>query len=212
VLLLVDLSNNNPGPIGFDAMKRAGVFGVWHKVSEGETFTDPDWHARAWQARKAGLRVGGYHFARPEHGNAEAQAAYFVAHLGKVQRRDLHPVLDLEVNDANLPSLTLHLWARTFLARVHKLSGVRALTYSSPSYIGAQHWPRTFGTGAGLWLAEWGPNDGRDHGYHVPSPWRRVAAHQYTSVGTIPGVHGKVDLSHARSRRRVLAHPLLGLR
>jgi hypothetical protein len=31
-LLLVDLSNNNPDPIGFEAMKLAGVFGVWHKV------------------------------------------------------------------------------------------------------------------------------------------------------------------------------------
>jgi lysozyme len=210
-LLLVDLSNNNPDPIGFEAMKRAGVFGVWHKVSEGETFADQDFHPRAQAARAAGLRVGGYHFARPEHGNADAQAAYFVAHLGKVQRRDLHPVLDLEVNDAHLNPVALHLWAKTFLARVHALSGVRALTYSSPSYIGSQHWQRTFGTGAGLWLAEWGPNDGKDHGYHVPRPWRKVAAHQFTSVGTVPGVHGHVDLSHARYRSRVLAHPVSGL-
>jgi GH25 family lysozyme M1 (1,4-beta-N-acetylmuramidase) len=191
-------------------MRRAGVFGLWHKVSEGTTFADQEWHPRAQAARAAGLRVGGYHFARPEHGSAEHEAAYFVARLGKVQRRDLHPVLDLEVNDAKLSPMVLHLWARTFLQHVHTLSGVRALTYSSPGYIIPQHWSHTFGTGAGLWLAEWGPNDGHDHGCSPPKPWKRIAAHQYTSVGKIAGVHGNVDLSHARYRHRVLAHPVLG--
>jgi lysozyme len=212
MLLLVDLSNNNAGPLDFHALRQAGVFGFWHKVSEGQTFTDPVWKSRAQQARAAGLRVGGYHFARPEHGSAEHEAAYFVARLGKVQRRDLHPVLDLEVNDAHLSPMILHLWAKTFLHHVHELSGVRALTYSSPNYIGTQHWSHTFGTGAGLWLADYGPNDGKDHGPHIPAPWKRIAAHQYTSVGHVPGVHGNVDLSHARYKHRVLAHPVLGLR
>jgi lysozyme len=212
MLLLVDLSNNNPGPLNFHELRRSGVFGVWHKVTEGTTFTDHDFKPRAQEARAAGLRVGGYHFARPEHGNAIAEATIFCTRLGKVQRRDLRPVLDLEANDANLPPLALHLWAKTFLSHVHAVTGVRALTYSGPSFIGSQHWSHTFGTGAGLWLAEYGPNDGKDHGVHIPRPWKRIAAHQYTSVGRVSGVPGNVDLSHARYRHRVLAHPLLGLR
>jgi lysozyme len=211
VLLLVDLSNNNPGPINFGSMRKAGVFGVWHKVTEGTHFTDQEWAPRAQAARAAGLRVGGYHFARPEHGNAVAEAGYFLAHLGKFQRRDLHPVLDLEVNDAHLSPMILHLWAKTFLEHVHVQAGVRALTYSSPGYIIPQHWSHTFGTGAGLWLADYGPDDGKDHGASPPRPWKRIAAHQYTSVGHLPGVHGHVDLSHARYRHRVLAHPVRGV-
>lgn len=211
MLLLVDLSNNNAAAVDFAAMRKAGVYGVWHKVTEGGTFTDPFWKVRSLAARQAGLHVGGYHFARPEHGNAEAQARFFCAHLGAVARRDLHPVLDLEKNDAKLPPVALHLWAKTFLAHVHELAGVKALTYTNPAYIEAQSWPHTFGTGAGLWLAEWGSNDGADHGAKAPKPWRRIAAHQFTSQGHVAGVPGAVDLSHARYRRRILAHPITGL-
>jgi GH25 family lysozyme M1 (1,4-beta-N-acetylmuramidase) len=207
VLLLVDLSNNNAAAVDFAAMRKAGVYGVWHKVTEGGTFTDPFWKVRSLAARQAGLHVGGYHFARPEHGNAEAQARFFCAHLGAVARRDLHPVLDLEKNDAKLPPVALHLWAKTFLEHVHALTGVRALTYSYEAFIAGQKWSHPFGTGAGLWLAEYGPDDGEDHGVTVPPPWRRLAAHQFTSNGKVAGVPGLVDLSHARYRRRVLAHP-----
>lgn len=210
MILLCDLSNNNPPPIDFGQVKRHGVFGVWHKVSEGTGFSDPDWHRRATTARRVGLHVGGYHFARPARGSARAEAEFFVSHLGTVGRRDLHPVLDLE-DDGNLSSAALHGWARAFLECVHARTGVRALTYSGPSFIAERRWTRTFGTGAGLWLAEYGPNDGRDHGAHVPKPWRRIVAHQYTSVGRIPGVAGHVDLSHASSRRKLLAHGLRGL-
>lgn len=210
MLELVDLSNNNAGPIGFEQLKRHGIFGVWHKVSEGLSFSDPDWTARRSAARSAGLHVGGYHFARPAIGSAIAEAEYFVAHLGPVERRDLHPVLDLE--DAGpLSSGALHDWARTFLTHVHRRTGVKAITYSGPAFVLERQWSKTFGTGAGLWLADYGPNDGRDHGPHVPHPWRRVVAHQYTSVGHVPGVNGNVDLTHASSRRRILAHGLRGI-
>lgn len=210
MLTLCDLSNNNPGPIDFGALKRHGVYGVWHKVSEGLSFTDPDWHARAEPARMVGLHVGGYHFARPIQSTPQAQAAHFWTHLGPVKRRDLHPVLDLE-DDGKLSAAALHAWARSFLTHLHTFAGVKAITYSGPAFILERHWHETFGTGAGLWLAEYGPNDGKDHGPHPPKPWRRVVAHQYTSVGTLPGVHGNVDLSHARARRRILAHGLRGI-
>ena len=211
MIQLIDLSNNNAGPVNFSAIRKAGIFGVWLKVSEGLAFADPTFHRRSDAARMVGLRVGGYHFARPELDDAEAQARYFCALLGKVHRRDLRPVLDLEVNDRHLSSGDLHKWARTFLLYVHKFSRVRALTYTSPGYVEPQGWGKAFGTGAGLWLADWGPNDGKDHGAHVPRPWRSIAAHQYTSVGKVEGVPGNVDRSHAPSRRHILAHPIAGL-
>jgi GH25 family lysozyme M1 (1,4-beta-N-acetylmuramidase) len=211
MLLLVDLSNNNAGPIDFRAMRRAGVFGVWLKVSEGAGYADPDFAARADGARSAGLRVGGYHFAHPHRGSAQLEAAHFVGLLGKVRRRDLRPVLDLEKNDGNLPGPDLHYWARHFLAHVHSLAHVRALTYSGPAFIRRQGWRETLGAGAGLWLADYGPNDGRDHPPTIPDPWRRIVAHQFTSRGHVAGVVGEVDLSHARARRRILAYPVRGL-
>jgi len=211
-VLLVDLSNNNPGPIDFAAMRKAGCYGVLLKVSEGKAFVDQTYEARARAARGAGLRVGGYHFARPA-GDAAAQATLFCRHLGRVQRRDLHPALDLEVNDEHLHPAELYAWARKFGEHVHSLTGVRVLWYTYPAFLAEQRWQRPLGTGAGLWIASYGPNDGRDHGVPAGSlgPWRRYVAHQFTSVGRIAGVHGNVDLSHARARRLVLAHGVLGL-
>lgn len=211
-VLLVDLSNNNPSPIDFAKVRHAGTFGVLLKVSEGKTFVDPDYRARAASARSAGLHVGGYHFARPD-GDPLEQATHFVHHLGKVERRDLHPALDLEVNDAKLSPLSLFTWARSFGAHVHAMTGAKVLWYTYPAFLAEQGWSHPLGTGAGLWIAAYGPNDGHDHGVPAGSthPWPRHVAHQFTSEGSIAGVNGKVDLSHGRSRRGMLAHGLRGL-
>lgn len=212
-ILLVDLSNNNPSPIEFAKVKRAGAFGVLLKVSEGTGFVDATFEVRATAARAAGLHVGGYHFARPA-GDPLEQATHFAHHLGLVERRDLHPALDLEVNDDRLGSAELFAWARGFGKHVHAMTGARVLWYTYSAFLREQGWHHQLGSGAGLWLADYGPNDGHDHG--VPTgacaPWRSFVAHQYTSVGRIAGVNGHVDLSHARRRRQVLAHGLRGLR
>ena len=211
-VLLVDLSNNNPSPVLFHKVKAAGAFGVLLKVSEGSGFVDQTFEARARAARGAGLHVGGYHFADTA-GTPAQQATLFCEHLGRVQRRDLHPALDLETNGGHLSPQALEAWARSFAGHVHTTAGARVLFYTYPAFIGSEHWQRTPGNGAGLWIADYGPNDGRDHG--MPAglirPWRRFVAHQYTSRGHIDGIQGNVDLSHARNRRAVLAHGLRGL-
>jgi lysozyme len=208
-VLLVDLSNNNPDPIDWHRLRRGGVL---LKVSEGRTFVDPTWQTRSARARAAGLHVGGYHFARPS-GDPLEQAQQFAHHLGKVGRRDLHPALDLETNDGHLAPLELHAWARGFEQHVHSLTGVRCLLYTYPAFLAEQGWQHTLGSGAGLWLADYGPDDGTDHG--VPAgatqPWPTYVAHQFTSRGHHEGVSGTIDLSHARSSRGILAHGLRGL-
>src|ERR1051326_2164231 len=95
--LVVDLSNNNP-LTDFPTLKKHGVEGIWHKVTEGNGFVDQDWLQRSKRARQAGLRVGGYHFGHPNT-DPRTQARFFANHLGKIERRDLRPVLDLEVID-----------------------------------------------------------------------------------------------------------------
>jgi lysozyme len=210
MLTLLDLSNNNPDP-DWRAVKKAGAYGVLLKVTESTAFVDDTWQRRSVDARQVGLHVGGYHFARPHPGSAIPEAEFFCKRLGKVGRRDLHPALDLESNEGNLGPSELLEWVRQFQRQVRRYTGVRCLLYSNTAFLTEQAWPRTPGTGAGLWLADYGPDDGKDHGATAVAPWRRIVAHQFTSTGTWPGCEENVDLSHARSRRAVLAHGWRGI-
>ena len=206
--LLLDLSNNNT-VTDLSAIKRAGFAGVWHKVSEGESFFDGDWKERSARLRAMGLRVGGYHFAQPGHGDVRREARFFAALLGKIQRRDLAPVLDFEVNPQHLPPAELLAWARAFNHAFRDLAGVWPLFYSFPSFI--SNLGATQVIGRGLWLASFGRNDGAEHSFVVPRPFEKALAHQFTSEGRVAGVSGRVDLSSAPRIVPLLAHGWRGL-
>src|SRR4051794_33757251 len=92
-IVLADLSNNNTD-VSLSRMSAGHITGFWHKVSEGSHFTDQRWEYRRNNARRLGLRVGGYHFARPALiAGASAQAELFAHKLGDIKRHDLAPVL-----------------------------------------------------------------------------------------------------------------------
>jgi GH25 family lysozyme M1 (1,4-beta-N-acetylmuramidase) len=203
MLTLVDLSNNNPDPIGWRAMAASGVAGVWLKVSEGIHFTDRTFASRARAARAAGLRVGGYHFMRPEYDGA-AQARYFAERLGAIGRHDLRPALDCEVADGMSPTAIVAA-SRAFNREVVQLTHVGPVFYTYTGF--AESLGPSVPIGYGLWLANYGPNDGGVHPVEPPHPWRHVAAHQYTSRGHVPGIGYPVDLTTAPNLRPLLAHP-----
>lgn len=200
--LLVDLSNNNAA-VDLAHIKQAGVIGMWHKVSEGEHFIDPFWQRRAATARKLGLRVGGYHFAHPGQPlTAVWQAREFAKHLGPIHRRDLCPALDLEVSNGAPPELIAE-FARSFNHEFRNLTGVWPLLYSFGSFVSAMRLSRILGRG--LWLAAFGRNDGREHPYDIPRPYKKALAHQFTSNARIAGVGGACDLSSAPRLVPILA-------
>lgn len=200
---LIDLSNNNPTP-HWAAVKAAKIAGVWMKVSEGGTFIDQTWQDRSASARAVGLPVGGYHFARPAAVAAISQAAMFCRALGKIGLHDLRPVLDLE-DSGHLSPAALRTWVHDFNQKVLAETGVGPIFYSYRAFIQGLEW--TTPAGYGLWLADYGPDDGQQHPTLVPPPWKKMVAHQYTSRGTVPGVSGYVDRTEAASLMPLLAHP-----
>jgi GH25 family lysozyme M1 (1,4-beta-N-acetylmuramidase) len=207
-MLIVDLSNNNGTP-DFGRIKAAGIEGVWLKASEGVSFVDQTFHTRALAARKAGLRVGAYHFARPDvnslHAGDEAEAFCRVVSTAGVGRRDLRPVLDYE---RLRPRGANETWIRDWNHTVRKRLGVGPLFYSYPALVSSLQLKTP--VGYGLWLASYGRDDGTEHPFTVPAPWRKTVAHQFTSRATVAGAPGLVDLSRVVQKRAVLAHPLLG--
>lgn len=212
-MLIVDLSNNNDLSVDWPRVRAAGIDAAWLKVTEGRTFRDPAYVRYRDGARAAGLRVGGYHYARPDLNPsidaALVEARNFAAHLGPIGRRDLRPVLDLE-EPVSFPSERLVAWVRAWNAETRRLTGTGPVLYTYPAYVTGEL-RATVPLGYGLWLAAWGRNDGHEYPYVVPRPWKRAVAHQFTSRARIGGIDGRVDLSSARRIRPLLAHPTLGL-
>jgi lysozyme len=213
--LILDVSSYQGTRIDWKRVKRAGFAGVFVKATEGAGYVNPSFRAQASAARAAGLRVGFYHFARPDRPfGAHAEAAHFASTTaGHRTRADLRPVLDFETWAAELPFVepgpVLSSWARTWTQNVRHSTGDGPVFYSGLSFI--ERLAPTTPIGYGLWLAAYGSNDGAEHPYRVPKPWKRAVLHQFTSQGRVPGVPGKVDVSRGRSLRPLLAHPIAGL-
>lgn len=197
---LIDISNVN-GAVDWPKVKRAGIGGVWLKATEGKTFDDPYFASNRRRANAAGLRVGAYHFARPENNTAQVEADHFCKVIGPVGRRDLKPVLDMEGKGDEA-------WAHAFSQRVKLNLGVTPIFYSYTAWI-KEHSFKT-PVGNGLWLADYGVNNGGMAKAVAPKPWTRFVAHQYTSVGSCAGVSGHVDRSWGRTIG-ILARPVAGL-
>lgn len=204
---LFDLSSNNE-PHNFRQMIGGGhTVGGWVKVggggetAPGSLYIHHDFPNWASRIRAAGGRVGGYWFAVPTRHDAERQADQFAHFLGKIQRRDLRPVLDFEKNLYGLSGGELETWAHRFSQRFKKVTGVGVLYYSYASYTRME-----VPVGYGLWLADY-----THANPPAPAPWKRWVAHQYTDKGRLPGHVGDIDLSRAPRLRPLLAHPIKGL-
>lgn len=144
------------------------------------------------------LRLGAYHFARPERNNPVAEADGYVSvirpYLGS---GSLLLALDWEPPAAWRGRSD---WALAWLDRVERLTGVKPLIYMSASVIHAGDWSRVAGQNYGLWVA------GYPRGYQgerlrnpgsVPysvSPWPFAAAWQYSSTGLVGGYTRPIDI------------------
>lgn len=206
--LLLDLSNNNAS-VDLTRVAQAGIAGFWHKVSEGSDFADRWFRNRVDRGRLVGMRVGGYHFANARTSDPIPEAMFFYRCLGKIGRRDLAPALDLETNPHNLSPQQLVAWARAFNHEFQRLTGVWPLFYSYPAFIEGMRAEKTIGRG--LWLASYSRNDGKEHPYSVPQPFKQALAHQFTSQARLAGVGGTVDLSSAQRLVPILAFGWRGL-
>jgi GH25 family lysozyme M1 (1,4-beta-N-acetylmuramidase) len=194
----IDVSNWQ-GLIDFSKVKAAGKGFVIAKATEGSTWTDASYARNRAAAMAAGLRFGGYHFARPgsQYGDAVREADHFVAVLG-LKRGMLVPTLDLELS-GGLSVRGLQAWVKAFLGRVYARTGARAMIYTTTSfwqtYMGNSTWFAANGYRM-MWIANW----------HVASPTTPAANWgglswgfwQYSSCGKVAGISGCVDLDRFR--------------
>lgn len=131
----VDVSHHQ-GVIDWERVRRDRIDFAYLKASEGSTFTDPRFVANATGARRAGLRVGGYHYFSLCSPGAP-QAAHFADRLASAPARTMPPAIDLELlgNCADPPPRDdLLLEVRTFVAEVERRTGQRVVVYAYPDF------------------------------------------------------------------------------
>ncbi len=180
--MIPDLSHHNQisNDADFQKAARASKM-VILKTSEGTTFADPAYKARASMLRALGVAVGSYHFAhpRPTAGRspetaAEAEAKHFL----RLRKGPGPAFLDWEYHLDSISPNYADRWIEAFLAKVP-----HCVVYCSLSV--ASTLPGDFP----LWVAFWSGDVPEKLGDHP------VALHQYTSTGAYPGIRGHVDLS-----------------
>lgn len=192
--LLIDVSNLN-GSVDWARVKATGIAGAYIKLTEGVNFDDPLAFKHAQGCDIEHLPYGFYHFARPDHNTAKQEVDHVRRRLGK-HGSPLRLALDLEQGK---PIPAYGEWAHEFSQRLHDYLGYFPVFYSYPYYIQGLKLTKTVGDG--LWLASYSRNDGVEHPYVVPEPWKKAVMHQFSSQSRVTGVQGLVDLSYAKTLR-----------
>jgi hypothetical protein len=176
-----------------------GVEYGWIKMADGayayRVQRDGQWwsaDAHAGLFRHLGIPFGGYVYAQPGDGAAEARVLW--NECLRLGGTGVAPACDIESNSA------IHIWStseaidhgRAFCAQMRKL-GVRPAIYMNDSLAGATQ-PDTWPEDPVLWIARYGS---------VPQR-TRYDVHQYSSSGSLPGSAGAVDWNQAYTTAHLL--------
>lgn len=183
----------------WNQVKRDGVTFIIVKLTDGNGPAIVRGDAQVGGAHSVDIPVGGYHFA--QKGDPVKQANIFKGELNRLRIKHgpwgVIPALDIENN----VGIT---WAgseaRTFataFCREMLRDYPRVLLYANTSELKAMDAARITNDvpGVYIWEANYGPNDGKKHALPANGWGNRRVIHQYTSLGVVAGIDGRVDLN-----------------
>ena len=189
-MLVIDISYAQSTNIDFVALRQAGVQGVIMKATgsnTGSRYVDSKYRWFLPRARAAGMKVGHYHFNG--YGDPVGDANFFCDNI-LYQPGDLL-ALDCE-SEGSMPY-----WGPTPTAQFHdqvkRRLGVMSDTYMSSSVTRAQNWSGVVSRGSGLWVAQYGTNNGAPQGTPNIAYWPSWKLWQFTSMASISGYAGRLD-------------------
>lgn len=180
----IDVSHYQ-GRIDWQRVARdGGVCYAYIKATEGADLVDNMHAVNLAAARKAGLKVGSYHFYRPKAG-VEAQLRNMTSVVIK-SGQDLVPIIDIE-DDRGVSEEKFIADLYEFLRRVTYHYGKKPLLYTGQNFYN-KHFQNHFSDYQWM-IAKYQDEapvllDGRTYSF-----W------QYTAKGRVAGVNGNVDRS-----------------
>ena len=196
----IDLSSHN-GEVDFRKVAQAGVKYAWIKISEGTTHVNPGFEKKFRDARKEGVIVGAYHFARPETYAGDPkdwkkEADNFLKQLDVcgLECGDLVPVVDLEQGLKTDDDYNCE-WYLNWLEYVGSKTNTKPVVYTArwawQLYVmkGDKALQNQLASYP-LWLASY--NEGASP-HRVTKLWNKWDIWQWTGSGSVPGVKGRCD-------------------
>lgn len=178
----IDVSNHN-GYIDFDKVAKDSIVFVYIKASEGVNYKDPRFDVNMKNAKKAGLKVGAYHFFRKDKDGIE-QAHNFIK-VVKDEVVDMPYVIDVE-DWGNSRFASHRETVGNLRAMVDYLekSNMKIMVYTNKD--GYRKYLKKYFPEVRLWLCSFThPRNLKDFDWHI---------HQYSHWGVIEGIDGDVDL------------------
>lgn len=190
----IDISNHQSGMDLAKVLDQTNTDFVIVKASEGLTFVDKYCDKFYQIAKKKGVGLGFYHFARPELNSAAKEADFFCRNTEGYFGQAI-PVLDWESSGKKNVA-----WAKEWLDLVYKKTGVKPVIYMSESVVNAYNWKAVADAGYGLWVAKYRDYNA-DRNYDMSTAgkkpvvkwWSFYMMWQWTSAGRLTGYSGNLD-------------------
>ena len=181
----IDVSKHQ-GKIDWEEVaKDKNIQFVYIKATEGRTMLDKRYRENITGARKAGLKVGSYHFFTSRR-SARDQFENFRSHLNRSEQ-DLIPMVDVEESGCKRATRSeLQKSLGEFMELMKAEYGCYPLLYSQYRFYNeklAPEFNRYF-----IFMARYSSSEPVLHGQGKHNIW------QYTERGKIKGIKGHVDL------------------
>jgi len=180
--------------IDWNGVQKAGVKFAFIRATVGSTEVDTKFSTNWQNAEKAGVLVGPYHYFTTTS-PVSTQVDNFVATMGKVDKGNLPPVLDVEdpKQFANLSADQSVALIQQWLDGVQAKLGVRPMLYMSSAFSGDVLGDAPQLDKYKLWVADWTtkPTPIVDN-----PPWADWTFWQHANNGRVGGITGDVDLDY----------------
>ena len=178
----IDVSSHN-GMMNLNAVAASGIDFIFIKATEGKTFRDENFKINYKKARRAGLKIGAYHFFRFDV--AGASQAHNLCEVIENMELDLGVVLDVE-ESGNPKNISEDKIKREVLqmAEYLKLRGLKISLYSNKDGY-YKYFENSDLRNYPLWICSFSQNP-------INADW---TFWQYNHRGKVKGIKTKVDLN-----------------
>lgn len=152
---------------------------MYLKVTEGATHTDKRYLTHIKEARKLNIPCGAYHFFGYTS-SGKTQAQYFIKNA-KLQKGDLHPVLDVEfTRSTHRARMNISKEIMAFCKEIYKEFNVYPIIYCNESYFN-RYLKKQF-SNYNFWICD-----------YRKKPFRNYVFWQHTDKAKVKGIKGYVD-------------------